>query len=69
MKPTYTNFEQIETDLKRLYLERKVAWEELKLLKTEFKESFRPFNWVEPIIKGASKYGVFVLLRKFFLKR
>ena len=69
MKPLYTNFEQIETDLRRFDLERKVAWEELKLIKTEFKEDFRPFNWVEPIIKGASKYGVFMLLRKLFTKR
>ena len=37
MKPLYTNFEQIETDLRRFDLERKVAWEELKLIKTEFK--------------------------------
>lgn len=69
MKQAYTNFEQIETDLKRLDLERLVAWEELKLLKTEFKEDLRPLNWVEPIIKGASKYGLFMLLRKLFSRR
>lgn len=69
MIPSYTNFEQIETDLKRLDLERKVAREELKLLKKEFKEDFRPLNWIEPVIKGVSKYGLFVLIRKLFIKR
>lgn len=69
MKPIYTNFKDLDTDIKRLDLERKIAWEELKLLKTEVKADFRPFNWVEPIIKVASKYGVFVLFKKFFNKR
>ncbi|SFN74117.1 hypothetical protein SAMN04487989_103136 [Bizionia echini] len=68
MKPNYTNFNDIEADLKLLNLERKIAWEELKLLKTELKDDFRPYNWIEPIIKGASKYGVFVLFRKLFSK-
>ncbi|HLV39584.1 hypothetical protein [Xanthomarina sp.] len=68
MKPSYTNFKQIETDLKLLNLQRKVSWEELKLIKTEFKEDLRPFNWVETLIKGAGKYGVFVLFRKLFRK-
>ncbi|GGG58355.1 hypothetical protein [Bizionia arctica] len=69
MKPSYKNFEQIETELQLLDLERQVAWEELKLLKTEFKEDFRPLNWVEPIIKGASKYGLIMLIKKIFFKR
>ncbi|OBX21129.1 MULTISPECIES: hypothetical protein [Bizionia] len=69
MKPPYTNFHDIETELKQLNLERKIAWEELKLLKTEIKDDFRPYNWIEPIVKGASKYGVFVLFRKLFSRR
>ncbi|MFC5195585.1 hypothetical protein ACFPH8_09620 [Bizionia hallyeonensis] len=69
MKPPYTNFQDIEIELKQLNLERKIAWEELKLLKTEIKDDFRPYNWIEPLIKGASKYGVFVLFRKLFSRR
>ena len=69
MKPSYTNFDQIETDLKRLDLQKQVAWEELKLLKTEFKEGFRPLHWVESTVKIAGKYGVFLLLKKFISKR
>ncbi|MEO8934188.1 MAG: hypothetical protein ABI295_07755 [Xanthomarina sp.] len=69
MKPSYTNFDQIENDLKLLDLQRKVAWEELKMMKTEFKEDFKPFNWVESLIKGAGKYGVFMIFRKFLSKR
>ncbi len=66
MKPHYTNFDDLETEIKQLSLERQIAWEELKLLKTEIKDDFRPYNWIEPIIKGASKYGVFMLFRKLF---
>lgn len=68
MKPSYKNFDQIETELQLLDLQRKVAWEELKMVKTEFKEDFRPLNWVETLLKGAGKYGVFVLFRKLFTK-
>ncbi|EGV44385.1 hypothetical protein BZARG_736 [Bizionia argentinensis JUB59] len=68
MKPSYTNFNDLETDLKRLNLERRIAWEEIKLLKTEFKDDLTPYNWIEPIIKKASKYGVFMLVRKMFTK-
>ena len=66
MKPYYTNFDDLETEIKQLSLERQIAWEELKLLKTEVKDDFRPYNWIEPIVKGASKYGVFMLFRKLF---
>ena len=33
---TYTTFEEIDNDLKRYKLERDIAWEELKLTKSEF---------------------------------
>lgn len=69
MKPFYSNFQQIEIQLKQLDLERKIAREELKLLKIGLKDDFQPFKWVEPIVRGASKYGVFMLIRKLFFRR
>ncbi|MCX7547232.1 DUF6327 family protein [Xanthomarina sp. F1114] len=69
MKPSYTNFDQIENDLKLLDLQRKVAWEELKVVKTEFKEEINPLNWIENFLSRTGKYGVFVFLRKLLLKK
>jgi len=68
MNRTYNSFQQIENDLKRLKLERDIAWEELKLVKNEYKEDLRPLNWVSSVIKLTSKYGLVVLFKKMFTK-
>jgi hypothetical protein len=61
----YQSFEDIETDLKRLNLERKIALEEMKLLKSEFQDDLKPANWVSTALNVAGKYGFYVLLKKF----
>lgn len=61
----YQSFEDIETDLRRLSLERNIAWEEMKLLKSEFKEDLKPANWISTVLTVAGKYGFYVLLKKF----
>lgn len=61
---TYTSFNDIEKDLKRLRLERDIAWEELKLLKGEYKQDLQPYNWMQTVLKYASKYGVLMLFKK-----
>ncbi|MFL1012445.1 hypothetical protein [Flavisericum labens] len=61
---TYHNSESLERDLKILDLERQIAWEELKSIKQEYKESFKPLNWVQSALKMIGKYGGFVLLKK-----
>ncbi len=61
----YQSFTEIETDLKRLNLERKIAFEEMKLLKTEFKEDLKPSNWINTILQVVGKYGLYVLMKKF----
>ena len=68
MKPSYTNFKDIETDLKRLVLERQIAWEELKLVKNDIKEDLKPYNWVQSALMLIGKYGVFILIKKFIKK-
>ena len=60
----YNTFEEIEYDLKRLNLERKIAYEELKGIKSDFKEDLQPLNWVQTVFKFAAKYGFFMLLKK-----
>lgn len=63
---TYNSIEEIDYDLKRLKLERQIGLEELKGIKGEFAESFKPINWVNTVLKIAAKYGIFVLLKKLF---
>ncbi len=65
MKP-YQTFEDIETDLKRLDLERHIAWEEMKLLKSEFQEDLKPANWLQTVLNIAGKYGLFLLAKRIF---
>ena len=40
----YSSFKDIENNLKRLRLERDIAWEELKLMKNEYKEDLKPLQ-------------------------
>lgn len=65
---TYSTFEEIENDLKRLRLERDIAWEELKLVKNEYKEDLKPMNWVSSALKLTGKYGFIALIRKWLFK-
>ena len=62
----FESFQDIETELKRLDLERNIAFEEMKLLKSEFKDDLKPANWVSAIFNVAGKYGFYVLLKRFF---
>lgn len=61
---TYNSFKDIDNDLKKLDLERQIAWEELKLVKEEFKEDLQPLNWVSSALKVVGKMGGFMLLKK-----
>ncbi|QNM85589.1 hypothetical protein H9W90_00250 [Polaribacter pectinis] len=62
----YQNFEEIDRDLKKLSLERKIALEELKIVKSDFEESLRPLSMLQSVFKFASKYGVLLLVKKIF---
>ena len=62
---TYNSFEDIDHDLKRIKLERDIAWEELKLSKGEITDHFSYPNWVNSILKGLGKYGFYLLIKKF----
>ncbi|MFS4482246.1 hypothetical protein ACKGJY_04470 [Hyunsoonleella sp. 2307UL5-6] len=64
MTNTYKDLESIDKDLKVLNLERQIAWEEIKAVKEEYKEDFRPYNWIQTAVKVASKFGTMVLLKK-----
>ncbi|MFD2550530.1 DUF6327 family protein [Bizionia sediminis] len=61
----YTSFEEIELQLKRLDLERKIALEEVKLHTTEIKQEFKPANLLNQVLKLGGKYGLYFLVKKF----
>ncbi|QTD38944.1 hypothetical protein JL193_06735 [Polaribacter batillariae] len=62
----YTNFVEIEKDLKILSLERKIALEELKIVKSDFEDQLKPLSLIGNFFKFASKYGLLVLIKKIF---
>lgn len=60
----YTTFEEIDYDIKRLNLERQIAFEELKGVKSNFQEDLKPAHWLQTVFKYVTKYGFFMLLKK-----
>lgn len=60
----YKTEQQIKQDLRRLQLKKEIAWEELKTLKDDFKESLQPYQWMQTGLKLFSKFGVMMLVRK-----
>ncbi|AXT54140.1 hypothetical protein D1818_20400 [Aquimarina sp. BL5] len=66
MKKTYTSFKEIEQDLRKLSLQRQISLEEMKLLKSEFKDDLQPYQWVSTVLSAVKKYSIFYLIKKFF---
>lgn len=62
----YNSKDQINEELKRLTLERQIAWEEIKGLRYELKEDLEPYNWVNTAISALKKYGLLYMIRKLF---
>lgn len=62
----YNNFEEIRYDLKRLSLERQIAWEEMKGIKQEVKDELQPYYWLGTLLSAVKKYGLLYLIRKLF---
>ncbi|QTE23901.1 hypothetical protein [Polaribacter cellanae] len=62
----YTNFVDMEKDLKVLSLERQIALEELKIVKSDFENQLKPLSLIGNFLKFVSKYGLLVLIKKIF---
>lgn len=60
----YETFKDIEYDVKRLNLERQIAFEELKSVKNDIQDDLKPANWLQTIFKYAFKMGSFMVLKK-----
>lgn len=64
MKKNYKSFQEIELDLKRLHLERKIALEEIKGLKYELQDIFKPYYWIQTGLGALKRMGVIYLIRR-----
>ncbi|MHA7056962.1 DUF6327 family protein [Aquimarina sp. M1] len=62
----YNSFDEIDNDLQMLSLRRKIALEELKLVKSDFKEDLQPYQWVSTFLSALKKYGILYLIRRLF---
>ena len=63
---SYNSSEEIKKDLKRLKLERQIAWEEMKGLRYKVKEDLQAYSWLNMALSVAKKYGMLYLIRKLF---
>lgn len=68
MNKNYQSFEDIEYDLKRLKLERQIIQEELKGVRNDLQDDLTPANWVQTVFSAFSKFGLFMLMKKFLSK-
>lgn len=66
MAKTYNSFDEIENDLKKISLEQKIALEELKIVKGNVEQALRPFSILNSVYSIISKYGILLLIKKFF---
>lgn len=61
---TYKDLNEINLDLKRLNLERQIAWEEMKGLNQKVKQDLHPYSWIDTALSAVKKYGIIYLIRK-----
>lgn len=62
----YQSYDEIAKELKRLDLERQIAYQELVSVKHDFEELTKPITWVSSLLKMGSKYGILLLVKKIF---
>lgn len=65
---SYQSFDEIENELKKLNLEREIAFEELKIVKHDFEDILKPLNWVNSILKYTGKYSILLIIKKILKK-
>ena len=62
MSKKYTSFEEIDKDLKILYLQSEISKEELKLAARDVKEDIKPSNLVIGLLGGLATSAVLIRL-------
>ncbi|MDN3620792.1 DUF6327 family protein [Polaribacter undariae] len=62
----YQSFDEINTDLRQLSLEKQIALEELKLVKSDFEESIKPMTLISNVVTALGKFGTLMFIKKIF---
>jgi len=60
----YNNLEEVEYDLERLSLEKRIAYERFKGIKEDVKSDLSPYSWLTTVISAVKKYGMLYLIKK-----
>ena len=66
MRPSYNSFDEIKKELKKLNLQRQIAFEEIKGLKYDVQDDFSSQNWLQTALGAIKKFGMLYLIRKVF---
>jgi|GEM_PF-1634851 len=60
----YNNLEEVEYDLERLSLEKRIAYERFKGIKENVKNDLSPYSWITTVVSAVKKYGMLYLIKK-----
>lgn len=63
---TYNSFDEIDIELKKLSLKRKIDLEEIKHSKNIIQDSLAPLTGFIHILNGVKKFGIYYILKKIF---
>jgi len=63
---TYKNFKEINNHLRQLSLEKQIALEELKLVKSDFEENLKPITIISNLVTAFGKFGTLMFIKKIF---
>lgn len=64
MKKSYNNRQEILKELKLLKLKRDISFEEIKLIKEQFKDDLSFGNWFQTAIQTFGRLGVYNLAKR-----
>ncbi|WP_233882124.1 hypothetical protein, partial [Tenacibaculum piscium] len=59
MKKVYNNNREVARDLKKLKLKRDISFEEIKLVKKQFKDDVSLSKWVQSFVQILSKLSAY----------
>ncbi|MBE7629080.1 hypothetical protein [Tenacibaculum piscium] len=64
MKKVYNNNREVARDLKKLKLKRDISFEEIKLVKKQFKDDVSLSKWVQSFVQILSKLSAYNIAKK-----
>lgn len=61
---TYNNNQEMLDDLKTLKLKRDISIEELKIVKSQFKDDLSFNNWLHSALRATTKLGIYNIAKR-----